>query len=214
MGTFFTIKLPSRRRLVFNDDYPEQEEHEDPEEQEELEEEPMDEDAIIDPASESLALVEEPLFEVLPDLPNRRNDPHDERLAWNMGGDEMMKPTPSPGTPWTRSKSWMGDTSPSPESKSLQEKIAAIEHFVFKSWNVVSRLNVSTRFYLLLMSFDFLVEHLRQKLEERKVALMAKDIKTKWGASLLVAFHYKVELIANSSFVKSSYNRVWLHDHL
>ncbi len=120
----------------------------------------------------------------------------------------MMKPTPSPGTPWTRSKSWMGDTSPSPESKSLQEKIAAIEHFVFKSWNVVSRLNVSTRFYLLLMSFDFLVEHLRQKLEERKVALMAKDIKTKWGASLLVAFHYKVELIANSSFVKSSYNRV------
>ncbi len=60
MGTFFTIKLPSRRRLVFNDDYPEQEEHEDPEEQEELEEEPMDEDAIIDPASESLALVSTP----------------------------------------------------------------------------------------------------------------------------------------------------------
>lgn len=142
MGKFFTVKLPSRRNLL-HDEYPEHEEHEEQEEQEEqeqqeqheeMEEEPMEDDATIEPdtlASESLDDVAKSSFEVLSDVPDRHNDPHDERLAWRMGGDEMMKPTPSPRSPWTRSKSWMGDKSASPESKSIEEQLAAIEYLAF-----------------------------------------------------------------------------------
>eukprot|EP00435_Cladocopium_sp_Y103_P019703 s1495_g4.t1 len=36
--------------------------------------------------------------------PKSDDDPLDEFMAWKMGGESMVKPTPSPGNPWTNSK--------------------------------------------------------------------------------------------------------------
>ena len=36
-------------------------------------------------------------------------DPLDEFMAWKMGGEPMVKPTPSPGNPWTSSKESVKD---------------------------------------------------------------------------------------------------------
>ena len=37
------------------------------------------------------------------------DDPLDEFMAWKMGGESMVKPTPSPGNPWTSSKESVKD---------------------------------------------------------------------------------------------------------
>ena len=56
-------------------------------------------------------------------------DPMNELLAWRMGGDSMLKPTPSPGSNWD--PNFRGEKVSSPvaldESEQIEREIALLE---------------------------------------------------------------------------------------
>lgn len=137
MGQYFSIKVKKRKNQP--EEYPEPPEENEDEQtngQEDAEEEPLEHDDELDLDSCDQTVYYDPetqpsktsetseTSETQEDSPE--NDCQDERLAFHMGGAEMMKPTPSPGPTW--SKSPVGQAA-SPKDMSIDDQIAALEYF-------------------------------------------------------------------------------------
>lgn len=127
MSKYFSIREPKGNNSVLtNDPYENQggvSIEEDMEEEEQFEE-----DGVVDPKTLDS---DERATDMQDDSPGNDSAPmdddrDDEQLAFHMGGEEMMKPTPSPKNAW-----WKDDqpADSSTDETSIDRQIAIIEYF-------------------------------------------------------------------------------------
>lgn len=102
------------------------------------------------------------------------DDPMNELLAWKMGGDTMLKPTPSPYWVQSADKRSSDGGDPDPEAcEAIDAELARVEYLAS---------SLSTK----KLSFGILMivanaGHLRQEMEQRRLAFLAKRAKSTWN---------------------------------
>ena len=178
MGRYFTPYSKNKSGPVEYPDTAQDEEHNQAEGQEDMEEEEGKEnDEVVEECSESK------LDGSATPEPSVNYDTRDELLAFQMGGPEMMRPTPSPGAAWAKPF-----ISPSSKGEaSVDEQLAQLEHFDLYMFGLLFQ-NIFTNHCLV---FSFWKYGLRQRIAEKKIALLADKLKLKWDdKGSLVAVKY------------------------